>query len=153
MSEQIYKDILNFKLREPNLYGLRLQLSFRYRTNNWLGLTSKELKPPTIFLYLYICEHLHTYHARHDESVDSLIARCCTVNIHPDKVGIKRQHLGLYVSELESLNFIMKSGTRGYDYVVNPYYCNVLTKEMAKHVQLQVAELLRALPPQTSLFQ
>lgn len=153
MSGQIYKEILNFKLREPNPYGLKVQFQFRYRNNESIGITRSGVKPPTLFIYNYIIDNIARYNLIDRDKIDEVITRSCTISLHPDKVGIRKQHLPTYIQELVDLNFIVKAPGRGYDYYVNPYYCNTLSREMTMHVVAQVAELLQSLPAQTSLFE
>lgn len=138
---QIYKTILRFKQSEPNPYGLKLEYTFRYNSFNAKSGIYK-CKLPTIMLHAYILEHLTRYVVRANSDVNEIVERSMTVTLHPDAVGIAKQNLKIYLDELIALNFIAKAGDRGYDYYVNPYYYNVLSKPLAEHCFMQMLTLL-----------
>ena len=126
---QIYKSILDFKLRDPNPNNYKLSYTFRYSNFQPLRLPINS-KPLTYYLYNYILNNTYRYNVLDYEHIDEVISKSITVNLHPDKVGIKRQHIKIYLDELVSINFISKVGERGYDYYVNPYYYNTLSRTM-----------------------
>lgn len=140
---QIYETILHFKQKEPNPYGLKIDYTFRYNSfRPKSGLL--DIKPPTMRLYIYILTHLRRGIVTAHADIDAILEQSMTVNLHPDAVGIPRQNMHRYINELIDLNFIAKAGPRGYDYYVNPYYYNVLSKPLAQHCFTQMLLLLRA---------
>ena len=150
MSRQIYEVILDFKLREPNPYGYPLVLNFRYNTFQKTNIYDMALDLPVYKLYVYMLEHLnrHNYHEGiHD--LDDIIAKCCTVEFHPNRTGVHRQHIHVYLSKLVEMNLLTRVSDRGYEYYVNPYYYNVLSRDMARHAVAQLESALesRQYPP------
>ena len=126
---QIYKSILEFKNREPNPYGYKISYSFRY--NTFIPIQSiVDVKPSSKILYVYILSNMPRYHVSDESQLESVLIKSMTINLHPDRVGIHRQHIKEYLDELVSINFISKVGERGYDYYVNPYYYNTLSRTM-----------------------
>ena len=143
---QIYKTILDFKHREPNPYGLKRNYLFRYNSFNPLdGIDT--MKGPTEHLYVYIVTHLRRYLIRHNSDINEVVDKSMLINLHPDTVGIVRQNIKTYLDELVDLNFICKAGERGYDYYVNPYYYNVLSRPLAEHCFIQMQQLLEQAVP------
>ncbi len=139
---QIYKNILDFKNREPNPFGYKIYYTFRYNSFQPLeGLSS--CKPSTLSLYYYILCNLKRRLISDMNKLDLLLEMSMTVNLHPDAVGIKKQHIKTYLDELIALNFIVKAGDRGYEYHVNPYYYNVLSKPLADHCFVMMQQLFQ----------
>lgn len=139
---QIYETILKFKEAEPNPYGLKIHYTFRYNSfqpkDNMIN-----VKPSTKHLYVYVLSNLKRYLVTDQTNIDNIVERSMTVTLHPDVVGIPRQHIKIYLDELVEINFIAKVGVRGYDYYVNPYYYNVLSKPLAHHCFTMMLQLLR----------
>ena len=143
---QIYKSILNFKQAEENPYNLKVNYTFRYNSFQSIGSASANLKASSQSLYIYILNNLGRYNATEFVTLDQAIAKTLTIDLHPDKVGIHRQRIKQYLDELVALNFICKAGDRGYDYHVNPYHYNVMTRSMAHHCFMQMLQLLQLEP-------
>ena len=148
MVAQIYKTILDFKLRESNEYNLPLVYNFRYRHYEPLGLSRSGVTMVCRCLYLYILDNMVDHRLHEGDDIDALILKCCSIDLHPDKVGIARQHLHRYAGELVALNFLVRADERGYVYLVNPYYFNVLSSQLARHAVQQVVLLASRLSAQ-----
>ena len=143
MVAQIYKTILDFKLRESNEYNLPLVYNFRYRHYEPLGLSRSGVTMVCRCLYLYILDNMVDHRLNDGDDIDDVILRCCSIDLHPDRVGIARQHIHRYAGELVALNFLIRAEGRGYVYLVNPYYFNVLSSHLAKHVVSQLLLLVQ----------
>lgn len=142
---QIYESILDFKHRAANPYNYKLQYAFRYNSFQPLSEITN-MKPLTILLYAYILSNLCRYLINKPSDIESVLERSMTIDLHPIKVKIARQHIKTYLDELVGLNFISKAGERGYEYYVNPYYYNVLSKPLAEYCFAGLLPLVERLP-------
>ncbi len=137
MTEQIYKTILQFYNRsiENRIHVFPIQLYQGFNQRFSYGYFSSQ-KTYRIFHYI-----LKTLNKPKGVS-DDIIVRALTITIRPESVDILRQNYKSCMDELINLNYLIKCDSRGYDYLVNPYFYNRLSEPQRQHIYNEMLLLI-----------